>query len=81
MFPKPVVAAVNGQAVGYGVGILALCDIVYASDKATFYTPYTQLGQVPEAGLSYTLSQIIGSALVSCLTLDSMNLINNDLYP
>lgn len=64
-FPKPVVAAVNGQAVGFGVGILPLCDIVYASDKAMLHTPYTQLGQVPEAGLSCTLSQIIGSALVS----------------
>ena len=64
-FPKPVVAAVNGQAVGFGVGILPLCDIVYASDKAMFYTPYTQLGQVPEAGLSCTLSRIIGDALVS----------------
>lgn len=64
-FPKPLVAAVNGQAIGCGVAILPLCDVVYASDKATFYTPYTQLGQVPEAGLSCSLSLIIGMALVS----------------
>ena len=63
-FPKPLVAAVNGQAVGCGVAILPLCDVVYASDKATFYTPYTQLSQVPEAGLSSSLADIIGTALV-----------------
>ena len=67
-FPKPLIAAVNGQAIGCGVAILPLCDIVYASDKATFYTPYTQLGQPPEAALTCTLAPVIGVALVSALT-------------
>ncbi|XP_067933606.1 enoyl-CoA delta isomerase 3, peroxisomal-like [Watersipora subatra] len=64
-FPKPLVAAVNGQTIGCGVGLLPLCDVVYASDKATFFTPYMQLGQVPDAGLSCSLSQVIGIALAN----------------
>ena len=64
-FPKPVVVAVNGAAVGFGMAVLALCDVVYASDKASFSCPYTTLHQTPEACASYTLPKILGSALVS----------------
>ena len=64
-FPKPVVAAVNGCALGLGTSILPLCDIVYASDKATFSCPYGRLGHTPEGCGSYTLPQVIGSAMVS----------------
>ncbi|XP_054719725.1 uncharacterized protein LOC129229440 [Uloborus diversus] len=58
---KPIIAAVNGCTIGFGVAILALCDIVLASDKATFCIPATKLGYVPEGGLSLTLPQVIGS--------------------
>ena len=64
-FPKPVVAAVNGPAVGLGVSLLPLCDIIYASDKASFYCPYTKLGQTPEGCASYTFPQAMGLAMVS----------------
>jgi len=64
-FPKPLVAAVNGDAIGCGVSILPLFDVVYASDKAIFSTPYTRLGQVPEAGITHSLPTVVGSALVS----------------
>jgi len=64
-FPKPVVVAVNGPAVGFGMALLALCDVVYASDKASFSCPYTRLCQTPEACASYTLPKILGSAMVS----------------
>jgi len=63
-FPKPIVAAVNGPAVGLGMAILALCDVVYASDKASFSCLYTRLRQTPEACASYTLPKILGSAMV-----------------
>ncbi len=59
-FPKPLIAAVNGMAVGMGVTILPFFDMVYASDKATFLTPFVKIGLVLEYGSSWTLPRIIG---------------------
>ena len=64
-FPKPVIAAVGGSAVGLGVALLCLCDVVYASDKAAFHLPYARLSQTPEGCSSFTLPLNIGLAAVS----------------
>ena len=47
-FPKPIIAAVNGPGIGGGVTGPALCDVTIASDRATFSTPFEQLGVKPE---------------------------------
>ena len=56
----PLVAAVNGRAVGVGVTMLLHCDLVYVSDDALLTTPFVNLGLVPEAASSLTLPARIG---------------------
>ncbi|KAK7505696.1 hypothetical protein BaRGS_00002967 [Batillaria attramentaria] len=61
-FPKPLIALVNGPAVGVSVTVLGLFDAVYCTDKATFHTPFSQLGQSPEGCSSYIFPKIMGNA-------------------
>jgi len=60
MAQTPIVAAVNGLAVGVGVTMLLHCDLVYAVDNATFNFAFIDLGVVPEAASSYLLPQMVG---------------------
>ncbi|HKX99368.1 MAG TPA: enoyl-CoA hydratase [Steroidobacteraceae bacterium] len=61
-FEKPVVAAVQGMAVGIGVTMMLHCDLVYVADDATFSMPFTALGLVPEFASTLLLPQIAGRA-------------------
>jgi enoyl-CoA hydratase/carnithine racemase len=56
----PLVAAVNGRAVGVGVTMLLHCDLVYVSDDTLLTTPFVNLALVPEAASSLTLPARIG---------------------
>ena len=58
----PLVAAVNGRAVGVGVTMLLHCDLVYVTEDALLTTPFVNLALVPEAASSLTLPARIGHA-------------------
>ncbi|HWL27766.1 MAG TPA: enoyl-CoA hydratase-related protein [Burkholderiaceae bacterium] len=56
----PVIAAVEGTAVGVGVTLLQHCDFVFASGTARFSMPFVALGLCPEGGSSLLLAQLVG---------------------
>ena len=75
---KPVIAAVNGPAIGIACTTLGLCDIVIASDAATFNTPFMKLAQTPEGCASFTFPKIFGIALANEILMDERKLISKE---
>lgn len=59
-FPKPLIAAVKGNAVGVGTTMLLHCDIVIAAPNTQFSMPFTSLGLVPEAGSTKLFPELVG---------------------
>ena len=59
-FEKPLVAAVQGAAIGGGTTMLTHCDFVYAGESARFQMPFINLGLVPEFGSSFSVPSRIG---------------------
>jgi enoyl-CoA hydratase/carnithine racemase len=68
-FPKPVIAAVEGAAVGTGFSLALMCDLVVAADNSVFAMAYSNLGLSPDAGGSWNLAHALPRQLTSELLL------------
>ncbi|HEY0811719.1 MAG TPA: enoyl-CoA hydratase-related protein [Pseudonocardia sp.] len=67
--PKPVVAAINGGAVGAGLGFALACDLRVAADTATFATAFAAIGLTADSGVSASLVHSLGAARATELLL------------
>lgn len=66
---KPVVCSVNGIAAGAGANLAFACDIVLASEKASFVQSFSKVGLIPDSGGTYFLPRLLGLARATALTM------------
>ncbi|MFZ1703401.1 MAG: enoyl-CoA hydratase-related protein [Saprospiraceae bacterium] len=64
---KPIIAAVNGVAAGAGANIALSCDIVVATQSASFIQAFSKIGLIPDSGGTFTLPRLIGWQRASAL--------------
>ena len=68
-FPKPIIAAINGPAIGIGLALALACDIRFCSDDATLSTAFAKLGLIAEHATAWLLPRIVGRSVATDLLL------------
>lgn len=66
---KPVLASVRGAAAGFGLSLMAACDLVFADDTAFFTLAYAGIGASPDGGSTYSLPRLVGPKIAMELAL------------
>ena len=77
---KPIIAAVNGFAVGAGLSLALLSDIVISSEKAVYGCAFVKVGLIPDLGLMYTLPRAVGLNKANELVMTGKNFNAQEAY-
>jgi 2-(1,2-epoxy-1,2-dihydrophenyl)acetyl-CoA isomerase len=79
-FPKPIIAAINGAAVGFGLTVSLICDIRIAAENAIFSCAFARIGVTPEFGSSYFLPKVVGYARAAELAFTAKDIDAQEAY-
>lgn len=79
-FEKPIIGAIDGLAAGGGAALLMLCDVVFASPKASFSVIFKRIGMVPDCGTLYLLPRIVGPLMAKQLAFSGEIIDADEMY-
>ena len=75
---KPIVAAVNGVAAGAGASIALACDIIVATESASFVQAFSKIGLIPDSGATFFLPRLVGMQKATALMMSGEPILARD---